>query len=266
MIIRPVTSFRPDLTIIAMKKILILIFALLVPAILNSQYNQKLSINLSLGTFKTFGEKYTEDGGAMQFPNYLPGFAGNAGIQLKLGEHFSITGEFGLMFTTRWDYKASPDDESSLHWTVNDPVTGEVLESGENYLDFFNYAFLVKPKLYLLREKKWNPYFFTGVTINITRCWFENNLWYAMKEWGQVPPEETEPWSDILQENTGIGINPGLGLEFTPANMVHIYLETGYYYISLKEENFTDPSRVENFNAFVIQAGIRINFLKSKDL
>lgn len=249
-----------------MKKSLLIIIVILIPAISQSQFDQKLSINLSLGMFKTLGEKYTVDGGAMQFPNYKPGFAGSGGLQVRFGDHFSLGAEFGVMITNNWDYKASPGDDDYLHWTVNDPVTDVVLEEGYNYLDMHNFAVSIKPKFYLLKDKKWNPYFLAGININWTRCWLENNLWYAMKEWGQVPPEETEPWSDILEESFGVGFNPGFGVEFTPANMLHVFLETGYYFISLNEKNFTDASRVENFNAFVIQAGIRFNFIKSKDL
>lgn len=249
-----------------MKKLFLLISSLLLPLFANSQFDQKLSINLSLGMFDTFGEKYTAEGGAMQFPNYKPGFAGSGGLQVRFGDHFSVGAEFGVMITNNWDYKASPGDDDYLHWTVNDPVTDAVLAEGYNYLDLHNFALAIKPKFYLLKDTKWNPYFLAGININWTRCWLENNLWYAMKEWGQVPPEETEPWSDILQENFGIGFNPGFGVEFTPANRLHTFLEAGYYHVFLNEANFTDASRVENLNAFVIQAGIRINFLRSKEL
>jgi len=248
-----------------MKRSFLLVTVLLIPLIANSQFNQKISINLSAGIFKTFGEKYSESFGAFQMPNYLTGFAGNAGFQFKLGNHFAMLADFGALLTGRWNY-STPDKENYLSWTVNDPVTDEVLEEGEDYLDLHNWAVIVKPKLYLLGDKKWNPYFFTGISLNWTRCWFENNLWYAMKKWGQIAPEETEPWNDNLEENFGIGFNPGLGMEFSPGKMMHFYVETGYYFISLKEENFKDPARVENFNSFVLQAGIRINFIKSKDL
>lgn len=248
-----------------MKKLFLIPF-LLIPALSFAQFNQKLSINLSPGLFKTFGEKYTVEGFAMQFPNYQPGLAANAGIQVSFTERFSLAAELGFLLTNEWDYRANPGDDPYLYWAVYDPETDELLEEGENFLDFRNYSFGIKPKLYLLKVTKLNPYLMAGLNINITRCWFENNYWYAQKELGLIPPEETEPWNDNLLENLGVGFNPGMGLEFTPGKRIHIYLEAGYYFISLNEKNFTDPPRVENFNAFIIQSGVRINFLKSKDL
>jgi len=249
-----------------MKKLLFLIALLLIHVSSFAQFNQKLSINISPGLFKTFGEKYTEAGFAMQFPNYQPGLAAMAGIQVSFTERFSLVAELGLLLTNGWDYRANPGDDPYLYWAVYDPETDVLLEEGENCLDFRNYSLEIKPKLYLLKVSKLNPYLMAGLNINITRCWFENNYWYAQKELGLIPPEETEPWNDNLLENMGIGFNPGLGLEFTQGKRIHIYLETGYYFISLHEANFTDPSRVENFNAFIISSGIRFNFLKSKDL
>jgi opacity protein-like surface antigen len=248
-----------------MKKFALLILTLLIPLFSNAQFNQKVSINLAPGVFKTFGTKFSEATGPYQMPNYLMGFAGNAGVQFGFGEHFSLTAEFGIMISSRWNYE-TPDKENWLSWTVNDPVTDEVLEEGEDYLDLYNYAVSIKPKFYLLNSKKWNPYLFAGININWTRCWFENNLWYAMEEWDQLAPGDTEPWNYNLQENFGIGFNPGFGVEFNPGGRMHFFMETGYYFITLKEENFTDPALAQNFNAFQLQAGIRLNFLKVKDL
>jgi hypothetical protein len=248
-----------------MKKVLILFMVLLIPILVSGQYDQKVSLTLNLGTFKTFGTKYTEDAGAMQFPNYKAGFSGNIGAQFRLGAHFSLGADFGLMISNRWNYTTESNDNWN-YWSIGDTTTGEIIAEGENYLDLHNFALAVKPKYYLLPEKKWDPYFFTGINVNWTRCWYENNYWYALEDMGLLGPDDTEPWNDNLEESFGIGINPGFGVEYKTGKMINFYIETGYYFIALDETKFKDPARVENFNAFVLQAGIRLFFIKSKDL
>jgi opacity protein-like surface antigen len=249
-----------------MKKLVLLISVLIITFNSNAQFNQKISYNFSAGAFKTFGERFSANlGSPYQMPNYLLGFSGNTGFQFRFGGHFSLSAEFGLMIVNRWNYPTA-DKENYLSWTVIDPATDEVLEEGEDFLDLRNWSVSIKPKFYLLNDKKWNPYFFAGININLTRCWFENNLWYALDEWGQLDPGETEPWNYNLEENSGIGFNPGFGVEYSPSGRFHFFMDLGYYFIAMKEENFKDPALVENFNAFQLQAGIRFNFMKVKDL
>jgi opacity protein-like surface antigen len=248
-----------------MKNRFLLLGLFLLPALLSAQYEQKISVNLSAGGFKTFGNKYNEETGPMQMPNYKVGFAANGGIQFKIGEHFSVSAEFGIMMTNLWNYK-TPDKDNWLYWTIDDTTTWQVLAEGEDYLDLRNYSISVKPKYYLGPGKKLNPYFYTGVNINWTGAWFENNLWAAQKKLGLLAPEDTEPYNDNLENSFGIGLNPGFGIEFSPGDQFHFYFETGYYLISLQKENFKDPAREENFNAVLFQVGLRLNFIKSKEL
>jgi hypothetical protein len=248
-----------------MKKLILLITILSLSLSVNSQYNQKLSINLSAGSFKTFGKRFTETTGPLQMPNYQIGFATSGGFQIMIGEHFSLSADFGIMMSNKWNYK-TPDKDNYLSWSIEDTTTHQILGEGEDYLDLRNYFVSLKPKYYLSPGKKWNPYIFTGVNINWTRAWFENNLWAKMNELGLLPPDDTKPYNDNLEENFGIGLNPGFGMEFTPLNRLHFYLDAGYYFISLNKNNFKNSARVENFNAFMLQAGVRLNFLRSKDL
>jgi hypothetical protein len=248
-----------------MKKLLFLLQIILLPIITHAQYDQKLSFNMSLGVFKTFGTKYTEATGPLQMPNYKTGFDGNIGTQFRAGDHFSISADFGIMISNRWNY-STQDNDNWNYWTIDDTITGQVLEEGENYLDLRNYSLSIKPKYNFLPSKKWDPYFFTGINVNWTRCWYENNYWYAMKEMGRLGADETEPWNDNLEESFGAGFNPGFGVECHTGKMINFYFETSYYFIALDDSKFTSPERVENFNAFVLQAGIRLFFIKSKDL
>jgi hypothetical protein len=173
-------------------------------------------------------------------PNYKMGFNATGGLQYKLGESLSLSADFGIMISNNWNYR-TPDKDNWLYWTIDDPNTGAVLEEGQDYLDIHNYYISVKPKYYLLKDKKWNPYFSAGININWTRAWFENNLWAAQKRRGLIPPEETVPYNDNLEESFGIGFNPGFGMEFSPGDKIHFYLETGYYFIALDKNNFKDP-------------------------
>jgi hypothetical protein len=248
-----------------MNKLLILFLIMLFPFLVNGQYDQKVSITSDIGTFKTFGTKYTESTGPLQFPNYKMGFSGNIGAQFRLGEHFSLAAGFGVMISNMWNY--SPQDtDNRNYWSIEDTTTGNILAEGENYLDLHNYALYVKPKFYLLPDKKWEVYFSAGINVNWTRCLYENNYWYAMEDLGLLGPDDTEPWNDNLEESFGIGFNPGVGVEYNTGKMINFYVEAGYYFIALDETKFKDPSRVENFNAVVFNAGIRLFFIKSKDL
>ena len=240
-------------------------YLILIQLLANAQYDQKVSLNFAIGTFKTFGTKYTEYAGPLQMPNYKMGLNGNIGVQFRLGEHLSMSADFGVMITNRWNY-TTQDVDNWNYWSIEDTTTWQVLAEGENYLDLHNYSLSVVPKYYLLPEKKWNPYFFTGINVNWTRCRYENNYWYTMKDLGLLGPGDTEPWNDNLEESFGIGFNPGFGLEYNSGGMLNFFFETGYYLIALDEKKFKDSARVENLNAFMLQAGIRLYLLKSKDL
>lgn len=248
-----------------MKKIIFVFGFFLLPAFVLAQYEQKFSINLSAGSFKTFGQRYTEYTGPLQMPNYKLGLYINGGFQLKIGDHLSLVTGFGIMATNRWNY-TTPDKDNWNYWSIDDTITGQVIEDGENYLDLRNFSISIKPVYYLIPGKKWNPYFLTGINLNWTRAWYENNYWYAMQRLGLLCPDDTGPCNDNLEESFGIGFNPGFGVEYSPGDKMHFYFETGYYFIALDKNNFKDPSRVENYNAVIFQVGCRLNFIKSKEL
>jgi opacity protein-like surface antigen len=247
-----------------MKKCLLLFSFLLLSILAAAQFEQKISLNLAGGVFKTFGKKVGEYE-PMQMPNYGMGFSANLGLQFKIVEQFSLSVEFGYMSSHRWDYHEG-DNNSFLYWSILDSITFDLLEEGYNYLDIHNYSIGIKPKLYLTQGKKWNPYLFAGVNINWTRAWFENSWWIAADNLGYLPKDDTGPYNGNLEQNFGLGFNPGFGIEYSPGDKISFNLSSGYYLIMLNKNNFKSPSREEHFNAFVLQAGVRYNFIKSKDL
>jgi hypothetical protein len=186
-------------------------------------------------------------------------------MQFKLSNRLSLAAEGGIMISTKWKYKGE-DFVNDLTWIINDTITGALLAKGEDYLDIYNYSFGVRLKYYFMPDKKWDPYFFAGVNANWTRCFFDNTEWQAYYDLGWLGPEDTIPGNDNLQRSFGIGLNPGFGVEFSPNDRFHFFLESGYYMIFLQKDQFTEPERQENFHAIRLQAGVRINFIKSKEL
>jgi opacity protein-like surface antigen len=247
-----------------MKKILFLLSFVFVSLSAIAQFEQKLGINLAAGGFKTIGFPDT-DNMPMQMPNYKPGFALNGGLQFKISKRLSLTAEGGIMISQKWTYKGE-DYINDLTWVINDTVTGALLAEGENYLDIYNYSFGIKIKYYFLPEKKWDPYFHAGVNINWTRSFFDNTEWAAFKKLGYLGVEDTIPGNDNLENSFGFGFSPGIGIEFSPNDKLHFYLESGYYLIILDKQKFKDVLREENFHAIRLQLGLRWNFIKSKEL
>ncbi len=139
-----------------MKKGLLFFIAILIPILANGQYEQKLSINIASGVFKTLGKKLGQYD-PMQMPNYRMGFSANAGMQFKIGERFSLSAEAGIMISNKWSYIAEGSDHNYLYWSFTDTTTSKYYE-GEAYMDIYNYSFGIKPKFYLFPGNKINPY------------------------------------------------------------------------------------------------------------
>lgn len=248
-----------------MRKCLFLFSSLLVPLILNAQFEQKASINLSIGSFKTFGYEMGEfDYDPLQMPHYKPGIMAEAGIQYNISRHFSVMANVGMMYSGSWSYLIGEYDY--LHYIITDPLTEEVLAEGYNELNFFNFDIGIYPKYYLFAGKKWTPYFFAGVNINFTHANFTDNWWKDANKLGVLPADDTGPYDPFLENNAGIGLVPGIGIEYGPTDKFAFYLSAGYYLIPLNEKNFKSEYVIENFNAFFLQAGIRFSFIKSKNL
>jgi len=250
-----------------MKKFLFLFLFVLISSLATSQFEQKVSFDLSAGIFKTFGKKLTMEGGytPMQMPNYKTGFSANTGMQFKISRRFSLSAGFGIMVTEKWFHKKEFSSDNWISWSFNDTIDG-LYYAGENYLDIFNYSINIRPKYYLLPEKKLNPYVFAGVSFNLTRANYEDTEWEKKNELDYLPIDDTGPINDFLEKNNGIGFNPGIGVEYSFNNRMHFYFEPCYYLILLNKLNFAYSERTENLNAFVLQAGLKYYFVKSKEL
>jgi len=247
-----------------MKKRIFILGFFLLPAFVYAQFEQKVSFNLSVGSFKTFGKemgKYDYD--PMQMPHYKPGIIAETGIQLNLSRRFSVMAGVSVMYAPKWSFMIG--DYDYLHYQISDTITEEVLAEGINKLNLFNFCIGIYPKCYLLPVKKWNPYIFAGLNYNFTRAEYTDNYFVDAGKVNYLPSDYT-PYSPFLENSSGIGFIPGAGIEYTSSDKFGFTLSAGYSLILLKEENFKSEYLVGNFNAILLQAGIRFSFLKSKDL
>jgi hypothetical protein len=108
---------------ITMCKKFLILFVLIIPLAASAQFQQRASLNLSAGFFKTLGEKtYMPDWGTsdsdrekFQMPNYRPGFSSALSFQYNINRRFSLLAEMG--------YIRPPGNTSSMRmlitWTGN---------------------------------------------------------------------------------------------------------------------------------------------------
>jgi len=245
---------------------------LLLPFLGFSQFEQKISVNLSGGIFSTIGAKTympdygtsAEDEQPTQLANYKPGLYASLGIQYNLNRHISIQADAGIMHANKWffdDY----DGVNYTHFAVWDDVNDILLAEGDNEFSLFNIGLGLTPRYYLLPGKKINPFIFAGINMNITSTTFEDNEWKARRDHGMLEVDE-DPDRANIENNTGIGFYPGIGLDFSVSDHIGFFLTSGLYYFLTDEENFYTPEQKENFSAITVQAGIKFSFLKSKDI
>ncbi len=250
---------------------LICIFCL--PLMAAAQFEQKVSVSFSGGVFSTIGPKLwmpdwgsvEEDKEPHQIANYKPGFSGTLGIQYNLNRHFSFQADVGIMHSGDWFYDIY-DGHNYTGWAIWDPVTDELLAEGFNELTMLNVGVGLTPKYYLLPGKKLNPFLYAGLSINFTSTTFEDNEWQALHDHGLLDPDDSGPDRAYIENNTGLGLHPGLGIEFSINDNIGFHILTGYYLILLSEENFYVPEQHENLNAIILQSGLKLSFLKSKDI
>ena len=247
-----------------MKRKLSVLILLVLPWLLSAQFEQKASINLSIGLFKTIGDK-TIDPLPKQMPWYKPGISAQGGMQFNINSRFSLLAEIGIMYSPRW--YCVIDEYNWLSYEVwQDTIT--MLSSGLNKMSLLNISLGITPKLYLIPQSKFSPYIFAGISLNYTKAPFEDNYWKDYVAYGLSEPGD-EPYWTYLQKNFGIGINPGIGIEYAPGDKMAFYFSSGCHFVFINPENYPYDNREDikgNLYSFHAEAGIRFSFIKSKDL
>ncbi len=245
------------------QKVFILTFLLLSLAV-SAQFEQKASINFSAGVFKTLGDK-TIESVPRQMSWYKPGISADAGFQYNFSQKFSLLAEIGVFYSSKW-YCVIDDYDWMTYEVWQDTVT--MLSSGLNEMSLLNLSLSVKPKFYLILQKKVRPFLYAGLSINYTKAPFKDRYWEDCIEFGLNDPGDDSPWP-YLQKNFGLGINPGIGIEYSPTDKVALWLASGLNIILMNNNNFPYDSREEikgNLTVFQANAGLRFSILKSKDL
>jgi opacity protein-like surface antigen len=248
-----------------MKKLTFLIIFLIIGIKSNSQFEQKVSISLSSGFIKTYGDKYYKEDAPYQMPNYRAGVTTNAGVQFNLSRRFSLLADLGLIHSSKWSY-IYPNGADAAHFDIWDSITGNtLLAEGYNELNFTNYSVGVQVKCYLLPGKRWNPYVYIGPNLNYSSAKYTDNFYKALVRIDYLHGNY-ETYNLFLEKNFGFGFTSGIGLEFCPNDKLGFYLSAGHYLILMNKDQFPYPKRKENYKAYMVQAGIRFSFLKSKKL
>jgi opacity protein-like surface antigen len=253
-----------------MKKVcaILLFFLLSIPA--KTQYEEKISLLFSAGTFKTLGNKYggiPPDLEPRQMPWYKAGIAAEGGAQFKVSSRLSILTEIGILYSPEWEC-ISEDEHNWMHYEIWDKEGINMLSSGYNKMQLLNLSCGIKPLFYLMPGKKFNPFLYAGVSVNYTKAPYINNYWEFYRSSVLYEPGDTEDWP-YMEKNTGLGLNPGIGIEYAPNDRLAFSLSSGYCLILINEKNFPYYSRDlldGNLNAILIKAGLRLNFIKKKDL
>lgn len=256
-----------------MKQKAALILLLVVPVLARAQFEQKISVNLSGGIFTTFGESVyqpdywssPEDDQPRQISNYKPGVHAMAGIQYNINRNFSIQADVGIMKSKKWFFDVG-EGENYYEFRIWDEYNEDtLLASGENELTLQNISVGITPRFYLLPGKRFNPFIFAGVNLNFTSTTFEDNEWQAYQDLGRLEEDE-EPDRANIESNTGVGFFPGIGVDLALSDRIGFFIISGAHFVLLSEENFYTPEQKENLNAFSAQAGLKISFLKSREL
>jgi outer membrane protein W len=245
------------------------------PFITQAQFEQKLSINLSAGPFKTIGKKdfvpysdYPTEYWPYQLSNFRTGVMGNLGFQYNLNRHLSLDADLGLMYSGGWYYSLNDNGVNYLDFQLyQDDTTDVLIAEGSNEMTLLNLSFGFAPKYYLLPGKKINPYIFVGINLNYTTSTFTDNRWLAREKYNMPNPDP--PCNDFLEKNFGLGFHPGFGAEYSLNDKIGFFISAGYYFILLNKDNFKEEARIENkenLHSINLHAGIRFSFLKSKNL
>jgi opacity protein-like surface antigen len=256
-----------------MKKSALISVIILLPFLLHAQFEQKMSFNISAGGFKTVGKKTyvpqwasdPSDYEPSQMVNYKPGYYLQAALQLNLNRHFSIQADVGYAHSPSWYY--ATDDVSYLAYNIYDSLDENiVLAQGEDELNLTNVSIGLTPKYYLSPGEKLNPYVFLGVNMNLTSCEYRSNEWYDARDVGYLDPDDLVPWNDYLENSSAFGIRPGFGADYQLSERIGLFATGGYQFIAIDKKRFKSSEQEENLHFLYLQVGVRLSFMKSKQL
>jgi opacity protein-like surface antigen len=161
-----------------------------------------------------------------------------------------------------------------LSWSLTNS-TGDS-RSGVNELNLYNLSIGVFPRVNLAYGKKVNPYIFTEITFNYTDINYVNKILDAWLSLGGTEDSFNEWFNNLTtpaafrntpQSSFGIGLYPGVGLDFNVTQNLGIYLQGGYSFISINKSDMEAANlEPENFKTIKVELGVKLSFLRSKDI
>lgn len=243
---------------------------------LSGQFEQKLSLNLSGGIFNTVGADSYEPEPAGDrdeptlMPNFKAGFTLSGGLQYNLNRHLSLEAALGVMISPGWYYDYSPAGEDPfnyLFYTIyTDTVTYIPAVEGENDLNLTAIYFSLAPRYYFLPGKKLNPYLFAGLNISYLDVYYQDNEYDAYEDLGRLEEYPLSPASTWYDKSINAGLVAGAGAEYGISDNLGVFVQFRYHYALLDDADFFESIKFADFHAISVKLGIRISFLKSKEL
>lgn len=245
---------------------------------LSGQFEQKLSLNLSAGPFKTIGtpdylpEGVTHDDAyePTLMPNFKTGFSFSTGLQYNFNRHLSIEATFGMSTSSSWYFDFSDDSSEPFNYLYyeiyTDDVNYIVQESGENELYLTNIYFGLAPRYYFMPGRKFNPYLLAGFNITNLDVHFQNYEYEAYVDLGREDEYESNPVEHWQDYSTGMGLYAGIGTEYALGDKLGLFLQARYHFVPVRESDFSEQPNYFDYHSVELHMGIRISFLKSKDL
>lgn len=258
--------------------VILALMVFMFPLSMQAQFEQQLSINLSGGAFKTVGSSgYWDEWspGADHkeptlMPNFKTGFSFGGGFQVNINRHLSIEATLGIMASRGWYFDYSGPDEEAYNYLYYEAYTDTIhyiaLFTGENDMTLTNLVVGLAPRYYFFPGKKLNPYAFAGVNYSITRVNFIDNEYEDFKAHGRLDELGGGDPNTWFSTHSGIGMSLGAGMEFGLNDYVGLFAQAGYYFTPLKEEAFYDGLKYVDFHAINLHLGLRLSFMKAKDL
>lgn len=256
-----------------------------------AQFENKVTFNFSLGAIQPIGAKeyiyqsnnlHYENTFLMPylFSNYKQGFTFTGGVQFNINRFFSVGTGIGVERIGNWEFTESYtwNDErierDFLSWTITSGET--LLEEGVNELSLYNLSIGVFPRINLAYGKKVNPYVFAEITFNYTDINYLNKQRVAWIDLGETVGDYDEWYSSLTspaafkntpQSSFGVGLYPGMGIDFNISQNLGIFLQGGYSFISINKSDLEEANlEPENFKTIKVELGVKVSFLRSKDI
>lgn len=256
-----------------------------------AQFENKVTFNFSLGAIQPIGAKeyiyqsnnlHYENTFLMPylFSNYKQGFTFTGGVQFNINRFFSVGTGIGVERIGNWEFTESYtwNDErierDFLSWTITSGET--LLEEGVNELSLYNLSIGVFPRINLAYGKKVNPYVFAEITFNYTDINYLNKQRVAWIDLGETVEDYDEWYSSLTspaafkntpQSSFGVGLYPGMGIDFNISQNLGIFLQGGYSFISINKSDLEEANlEPENFKTIKVELGVKVSFLRSKDI